>query len=65
MGFSTVKRYITRYKRLGHVQATVQRRQSGQFTAEQLAILAEQVRAPDDAPADSHTDYGTKARSSK
>jgi transposase len=56
IGFSTVKRYITRYKRLGHSRATVQKRQTGQFTAEQLAILAEQVREHDDVTVDGHTD---------
>lgn len=56
IGFSTVKRYITRYKRLGHVQATTQRRQTSRVTAEQLAILAEQVREHDDATVDGHTD---------
>src|SRR5260221_801667 len=54
IGFSTVKRYITRYKHLGHSRATVQKRQTGQFTAEQLAILAEQVREHDDATIDEH-----------
>ena len=49
IGFSTVKRYITRFKRLGHSRAIVQKRQSGQFTAEPLAILAEQVRDHADA----------------
>jgi transposase len=62
IGFSTVKRYITRYKRLGHVQATIQRRQSSQFTAEQLAILAEQVGAHDDATVDRHTDLWNQSQ---
>src|SRR5436305_1983070 len=55
IGYSTVKRYITRYRRLGHVRATRQQRQSGQFTVEQLTILAEQVRGHDDATVDGHT----------
>jgi transposase len=55
IGFSTVKRYITRYKRLGHVRATTQRRASGQFTPELLAQLAEQVGEHDDATVDGHT----------
>jgi transposase len=54
IGFSTVKRYITRFKRLGHSRATIQRRQMGQFTSEQLAILTEQVREHDDATVDEH-----------
>jgi transposase len=56
IGFSTVKRYITRYKRLSHSRATVQKRQSGQFTPEQLAILEAQVREHDDATVDGHTE---------
>src|SRR4051794_12597694 len=56
IGFSTVKRYITRYQRLGHSRATVQQRQTGQFTSEQLAILAEQVRKHADATVAGHTD---------
>src|SRR5256885_5040964 len=55
IGFSTVKRYIARYKRLGHVRATEQRRARGQFTAEQLVILARQVGERDDATVDEHT----------
>lgn len=55
IGYSTVKRYITRYKRLGHVRATEQRRQAGQFTAEQLAIVAKQVAEHDDATVAEHT----------
>lgn len=55
IGFSTVKRYITRYKRLRHVRATAQRRQSGQLTIEPLAKLAEQVRKHDDATVAGHT----------
>ena len=55
LGYSTVKGYITRFKRLGHVQATVQQRQTGQFNAERLAMLAEQVREHDDATVDEHT----------
>ena len=55
IGYSTVKRYITRYKRLGHVRATEQRRPTGQFTAEQLANLAKQVGEYDDATVDEHT----------
>jgi transposase len=62
IGFSTVKRYITRYKRLGHVQATMQHRPAGQFTAEQLGILAEQVREHDDATVDSHTDLWNQSQ---
>ena len=63
MGFSTVKRYITRYKRLGHSRATVQKRQSGQFSAELLAILAQQVREHDDATVDGHTELWNQHRS--
>ena len=55
IGFSTVKRYITRYKRLGHSRATLQQRARGQFSGEVLAILAEQVRGQDDATVDEHT----------
>src|SRR4051812_4744220 len=55
MGFSRVKRYITRYQRLGHSRATVQKRQTGQFTAQQLSILEGQVRDHDDATVDGHT----------
>ena len=55
IGFSTVKRYITRYKRLGHSRASIQQRKSGQFSAEAVAILAEQVRGHDDATVDEHT----------
>lgn len=55
LGFSTVKRYITRYKRLGHVRATEQGHVSKQFEAEQLRLLAEQVRQHDDATVDMHT----------
>ena len=54
--FSTVKRSITRYKRLGHSRASVQKRQAGQLGAEQLAMLAVQVREHDDATVDGHTD---------
>ena len=56
IGFSTIKRYITRFKRLGHSRPTVQRRATGQFSAEQLAKLAEQVRDHDDATVDRHTE---------
>src|SRR5258706_7064193 len=62
IGFSTVKRYITRYKRLGHSRATVQKRQTGQFTGEQLAILVAQVREHDDATADGHTDLWNESQ---
>ena len=55
IGFSTVKRYITRYKRLGHVRATEQGHASKQFTAEQLHLLATQVSQHDDATVDEHT----------
>lgn len=54
IGFSTVKRYITRFKRLGHSRATIQRRAMGQFSAEPLALLAEQVREHDAATVDGH-----------
>src|SRR5258708_12260514 len=57
MGFSTVKRYITRFKRLGHNRAIVQKRPSGQFTAEQLTILTEQVREHDDATIEEHRGF--------
>ena len=56
IGFSTVKRYITRYKCLGHSRAIVQGRQKGQFTPEQVAVLAKQVSEHDDATVDGHTD---------
>ena len=55
LGFSTVKRYITRYKRLGHVRATEQSHVSKQFNAEHLSLLAEQVQQHDDATVDMHT----------
>lgn len=56
IGYSTVKRYITRFKRLGHSRAIVQKRASGQFTGEQLAVLAEQVGEQADATIDEHLD---------
>ncbi|MBX3084735.1 MAG: IS630 transposase-related protein [Anaerolineae bacterium] len=55
IGFSTVKRYITRYKRLGHVRATEQKHISKQFNAEQLKLLVTQVSEHDDATVDEHT----------
>lgn len=55
IGFSTVKRYITRYKRVGHVRATKQGHVSKQFDVEQLGLLEEQVRQQDDATVDEHT----------
>ena len=56
IGYSTVKRYLTRYKRMGHIQATEQKRASGQFTTEYLAILAAQVAEYPDATVDGHTE---------
>ena len=55
IGFSTVKRYITRYERLGHSRATIQQRADGQSNAEALDCLAEQVHGHDDATVDEHT----------
>ena len=47
VGWSTVKRYITRY----NTAST-----NGPIQGEQLAILAEQAREHDDATVDRHTD---------
>jgi transposase len=62
IGYSTVKRFITRYKRLGHIRATAQRRASGQFTPELLVVLAEQVRQHHDATVDEHTDLWNQSQ---
>ena len=56
IGFSTVKRYITRYKRMGHIQATPQERLKSRFKAEQLALLEKQVAAHDDATVEQHVE---------
>lgn len=62
IGFSTVKRYITRYKRLGHVQATVQKRRQGQFIPEQLAALEKQVSEHSDATVDDHVAFWNQSQ---
>src|SRR5579862_6722425 len=65
IGFSTVKRYITRYKRLGHVRATEPRRPTGQFTNGQLSVLAHQVREHDEATVDRHTQLWNQSQALK
>lgn len=62
IGYSTVKRYITRYKRLGHIRATVPGRVSGQFTAEQLVVLTAQVAEHAEATVDQHTELWNQAQ---
>ncbi len=51
---STIKRYIGRYRRVGHVQATAQRYKQPTLRDEQLGELVKQLEAHPDATLEQH-----------
>jgi transposase len=65
ISLSTVKRYIARYKALGHVQATRQRRKQPTISEEQLPLLVEQLRANRGATLEDHIALWKKQQGSQ